>query len=463
MDRRSFLQATAAAGAILLSGCREAESPSREPPTATGPSDGVPIPLPTRSGPRRSPARQLPSGDEPTPAEGTTVTTEQSPTEEEKLTDVVVDASENDEVSDLLNAIDSGQRLVFPSGRFRWTDEVHVTADDWGIRCQDDTVFEVPAGIGDGDNRRLLVTYDRDRTADNVHLENLTFDSPGRAAPSIHVSVRNTGHIDGLQYRMNGPLSHRQHENGLRAYVENDDGLLRIDDYHQFNNGDIGGYAEGHSRIGVYVPPTSEGTIVLRNPILQGFPNNACYVSRQPGRVVIADGLLINNNVSAVRVSGNVLVWNTTVYIDTDRYLDGPGTIDGTAHNTRGLWGDNRKEGDDGGLVTGVSCILKSYQRCTGLATILENPWMTVRNSQFLLDTDIRCVRALDGEIEVIDCKFDGGSDDSTAGVGEIAGTGGQIAPNIDPGSIPVKGRDAEFDWDYTHPQTPNRPTSDSN
>ncbi|MFC6976812.1 hypothetical protein ACFQL1_22290 [Halomicroarcula sp. GCM10025709] len=61
--------------------------------------------------------------------------------------------------------------------------------------------------------------------------------------------------------------------------------------------------------------------------------------------MIVEDGLLMNNNVSAVRVSGGVEVRDTTIVIDTERYTDGPGVIDGGQHNTRGVWGDNRGRG----------------------------------------------------------------------------------------------------------------------
>jgi len=436
MDRRTFLRAAAAVGGVVVAGC-----PSGEDAT---PEDGGPA------------SERMRPTDAATPTE-TSPTAEQT-TEPEGLRDVVVDPTVGEDVSDRVASIQSGERLVFPAGRFRWTEEVRVTADNWGIRCHEDTVFEVPTGIGDGNERRILLTHDGDRTADDVRLENLTFDSAGRAAPAVRVSVRNSGYVDGLEYLMNGPLSDQHQENGLRAYVEDPDGWLEIRDYRQFNNGDIGAYGKGDSRVGAYVPPSSRGTIVLRNPVLQGFPNNACYVSRQPGTVTVVDGLLINNNVSAVRVSGSVVVRDTTIYIDVDRYRDGPGRIESSAHNTRGLWGDNRKKGTDGGLITGVSCILKNYQRCSGLATILENSWMTVANTQFLLDTDIECILADDGQIYVDNCSFAGDSSDATAGIGDISGSGGHIAPNIDPGDVPVKERDPEFDWSWTHPETPDRP-----
>jgi len=375
-----------------------------------------------------------------------------------RMTEVQTGLSPGDEVADALNAIDDGDLLVFPPGRFSWTSEVRVTADNWGISCQQDTVFEVPVGVGDGEEYELLATSHGSQVADNFLLENLTFDSEGRSAPALHLGVRNRARVNGLQYEMNGPLSDQSQENGLRAYATDPDGTIRIDDYRQFNNGNLGGYGEGNSRIGVWVGPSNNGTVHLRNPVLQGFPNNGCYVSRQPGTVIVDGGLLMNNNVSAVRVSGGVEVHGTTVYIDVDRYVDGPGNIRDEAHNTRGFWGDNRQAGTDGGLVTGASVILKSYQRCTGLASILENPKMSVRNCQFLLDTDIDCIQADRGEIEVVDCRFDGQSAGSTAGIGDITGPGGFIAPNIDPGAVPVKGRDPSFMWTRTHPRTPDRP-----
>lgn len=428
MDRRTFLKVTSVAGVVGLAGCGSDEGSRRE---------SAPTPEVTPTG--------TPSV---TPAEP-------DPTPESELTDVSVDVSEGEDVSSIVDGITTGERLVFPAGRFTWESPVLVLEDDWAIRCQEDTVFEVPPGTGDGEKAELLETNYRGNTADGFVLENLTFDSPGRAAPGLHLGARNRARVDGLHYVMNAPRSNGWQENGLHAYVENPDGLMRIDDYRQFNNGDLGAYGRGDSRSGIWVGPKNQGTVHLRNPVLQGFPNNACYVSRQPGTVVVEGGLLMNNNVSAVRVSGSVEVHNTTVYIDVDRYLEGPGTLEGPDHNTRGLWGDSRQAGTDGGLVQGVSCIIGSYRRSNGLVSILENPRMTVRNSQFLLNTAIEGVRAFDGEIELAGCVFDGRSFDATAGVGDITGRANQVEPHIDPGDVPVGSRIGGFDWHRTHPETP--------
>jgi hypothetical protein len=437
VNRRRFLQAAAATGGAWLAGCfdiggDETSTPSRTPTTT-----------PPETEPPTTPPTGTPAGTE------TPVSTEREVVE--------ADVSPGDEVSDIVEDIEAGELLVFPSGRFTWSTTAHVIVDDWGIKAQDDTVFEVPSGAGIGDHAKLLATHLAKGTADNFVLENLTFDSPGRAAPALLLGVRNQAHVDGLQYRMNGPLDNQMHDNGLKAYVTNEDGVLQVDGYRQFNNADLGAYADGTSRVGVWVGPKNRGTVHLRNPVLQGFPNNACYVSRQPGTVVIEGGLLMNNNVSAVRVSGGVEVVDTTVYIDIDRYLDGPGTIAAPAHNTRGVWGDSKEAGTRGGLVRNTSFIIRSYRRSTGLATMLNNPKMTVRNCQFRLDTDLTGVQADDGKIVVDDCHFSGESTGSTAGIGSITGPGGYIAPNIDPGDVPVQDTDSTFDWSRTHPETPGR------
>lgn len=376
--------------------------------------------------------------------------------DESRMDPVEVDVAEGDAVTGVVEAVDGGELLVFPPGRFAWPRTARVTVDDWGIRCHADTVFEVPAGWGDGEEAPVLATHYDDSTADNVLLENLAFDAPGRAAPGLHLAARTRARVDGLRYEMNGPLSNRWHYNAVRAYAEEPDGIVRIDDLRQFNNGDLGGYGAGDSRTGVWVGPKNRGTVHLHNPVLQGFPNNACYVSRQPGTVVVEGGLLLNNNVSAVRVSGGVEVRDTTIYIDVDGYLNGPGVIQAPAHNTRGVWGDNRAAGTDGGLVTGVSTILKSYRRSTGLATILENPWMTVRDSQFLLDAPIAAVQADAGEIAVVDCDFASGGARATAGVGRITGSANRVAEGVDPGAVPVAARRDDFEWAATHPETPD-------
>ena len=243
--------------------------------------------------------------------------------DESKMTEHKVDISNGDEVSEIVRNVESGELLVFPSGTFSWSEKAEVYIDDWGIQCQSDTVFEVPVGLGDGERARLLKTVDGNNIADNFLLKNLTFDSPGRAAPGLRLGVRSVAHVDGLHYRMNGPTSNQQQENGISAKVTNEDGVLRIDEYRQFNNGDLGGYASGDSRVGIFVGAGHQGTVHLVNLVLQGFPNTGCYVSRQEGTVRIEEGLLANDNVSAVRVSGGIEVHDTTIFIDTDHYVDG--------------------------------------------------------------------------------------------------------------------------------------------
>jgi len=387
-----------------------------------------------------------------------------SAVEESAMTETQVDVSNGEEVSGIIDNVSSGELLVFPAGTFTWSARALVTVDNWGIRCDPDTVFEVPTGWGDGDMGLILKTVSGGSVADNFLLENLTVDSPGRAAPHIRLGARTTARVDGLHYRMNGPLSNGQHGNGITAFVTDADGTLEIKDYRQFNNGDLGGYGGGDSRIGIFVGNRNDGTVHLINPVLQGFPNNGCYVSRQPGTVIVDGGLLMNNNVSAVRVSGGVEVRNTTIVIDIDEYLDGPGVIDATAHNTRGLWGDSRDAGTAGGTITGVSVINRSYRRCTGLVENgMDNPWMDVADSQFLLDADVTGANADSGEIEVLSCGFDGSSP-GTAGIGNITGSGNHLNPDIDPGQVTVESNDGyAFDWSQTHAETPGRPTdSDS-
>lgn len=437
MNRRTFIQAAATVGILGLAGC----SGTDDEPTETGASptpDGTPLPSPddqrTRT-PDDAPNQTPPGTSTPS---GMSAQSQYS-VDTEGMTEIEADVSAGDDASEAISSISSGDLLVFPPGEYSWESRSTVTADNWGIRCSPDTVFDVPAGIGDGEEAKILATHTGDVTADNFLLENLTFDSSGRAAPGLHLGTRNTAQVSGLEYKMNGPLSDQNHENGVRAYVDNADGTLWIDDYCQLNNGDLGGYGAGDSRIGIWVGPKNDGTVHLRNPVLQGFPNNACYVSRQPGNVIVEGGYLVNNNVSAVRVSGGVEVRNTTVLLDIQGYLQGPGVLEGSAHNTRGFWGDNHGAGTNGGLVEDSTVILRSYDKSYGLAAILDNEGFTVRNCDFVLHDNIESVQAERGEITVENCRFRGTSTDSTAGIGNISGSGNCIGSAINPGDVPVE------------------------
>jgi hypothetical protein len=375
------------------------------------------------------------------------------------MSEVRADVSPGDEISGVIEEISSGELLVFPPGRFTWSSKVQVDVDDWGISCQPDTVFEVPAGWGDGERVRLLNTRSSRRVADNILLEHLTFDSPGRAAPGLNLKVRNRGFANGIHYALDGPTSRGQQTSGLYGTVENRGGCLRIENYRQFNNGNVAGYGGGDTRIGVYVGAGNQGTVHLVNPVLQGFPNNACYVSRHPGTVIVEGGLLMNNNVSAVRMSGGVTVRDTTIVIDTESYRTGRGLLEGDAHNTRGLWGDSMRTGTEGGLAVNTSFILRSYRTSQGLVDILENPILYIDDCQFLLNDDLPAVSGDDGgRIIVTDTTFDADEAGATAGRGSISGSGNCIAPTVTPGTVPAETRlGCEFDWTRTHPETPGR------
>jgi len=368
--------------------------------------------------------------------------------------EVTVQIANGEEVSGIIDDVESGQLLVFPAGRFTWTEPVKVAETfDWGIRCQPDTVFEVPEGWGDGEKRYLLDA----RESDNFLLEQLTVDAPGRAAPGVRVATSGRAQVNGLHYRCDGPTSIRKHTIGLNAFATRPSGLVRVDNYRQFNNGDIGGYGGGDTRIGVWVGAANEGTVHLVNPVLQGFPNNACYVSRQPGQVIIQDGFLVNNNVSAVRVSDGVEVHDTTIGLSLDGYLGGDGVFRGGKHNTRGFWGDvNNESADSGGLISGCSVILQDYHNATAMVLPGDNPDMTVRDTQFFLGATIDAVHALRvaGPVEITDCTFDGPEVGCTAGVGDIVGWRNDVAKSIDHGDVTVESRSAEFDWDRVHPLT---------
>lgn len=369
-----------------------------------------------------------------------------------------VDVTPGDEVSGIVRDVEPNELLVFPAGRFRWSRETTVTTDGWGIWCQPDTVFEVPPGFGDGEEGEVISTDTDDETADDFLLKNLAFDSDGRAAPGLGLGVRQRATVDGLEYWMNGPMSNGTQENGIRAYVEDPDGQLTITDYAQFNNGNIGNFGDGDGRIGIWVGPRHEGTVHLDNPVLQGFPNNACYVSHHQGTVLVEGGLLMNNNVAAVRVSDGVEVRDTTIVIDVDRFREGDGVVEGREHNTRGLWGDSSGAGSAGGIATGVSFVINSYERSTGLATILQNPLMTLRDCQFALNTDTVGIRADGGEIAVEGGNFVGSAEGAVAGIETVSGSDNNVAPRIDPGDVPFSSRtNRAFDWNRTHLLTPGR------
>lgn len=378
----------------------------------------------------------------------------------EKMSATKVDVTDGDEVSGIIENVSEGELLVFPEGEFRWSRSVVVTVDNWGILGQpnDGTVFMVPEGhvgrdLTDYYLRTVRGSSLENPAGDNILLQNLTFDSAGRTNPGIRFGVRNAGLINNLHYRCNGTIGPEVMPNGLNAFVQNEEGHLLIRNYHQHNNGRLSDYNGGDSRTGIWTGAGHFGTVTLLNPILTGFPNNGCYVGRTPGLVDIIGGYLANNNVSEVRLSGAITVRGTTMELDVDEYAKGPGeTTGGSAYNTRMVWGDTRDNArGPGGLVENCSLILQSYDKSAGVVDILENPYITVRNSQFLLNDEIEAVSGDAGEVILENCTFTGNAP-ATAGVGTVSGKNNCVAQGIDPGAVPTNShRNCEFNWGRVH------------
>lgn len=379
-----------------------------------------------------------------------------------KMTETLVDVDDGDEITGIIEEVSDGELLVFPEGEFRWSRTVLVTADNWGIRGQphDGTVFMVP----EGNTGRELIDYHLRTIAgssltnpagDNILLENLTFDSKGRTNPGIRFGVRTRGHIKNLHYRCNGTIGSERMPNGMNAIVQDEDGHLTIQNYVQHNNGRLSDYNGGDSRTGIWTGAGNFGTVTVIHPVLTGFPNNACYVSRTPGHTNIIGGYLANNNVSDVRLSGAITVQGTTMELDTKAYAKGAGeTTGGNDYNTRMVWGDTRETArGPGGLVKNCSFILQSYDYSQGLVDILENPYITVRNSQFLLNDEITAVSADAGEIILKNCTFTGDAP-ATAGSGDITGNNNCVSEGIDPGTVTINPNRScnKFKWDRVHP-----------
>lgn len=101
------------------------------------------------------------------------------------------------------------------------------------------------------------------------------------------------------------------------------------------------------------------------------------------------------------------------------------------------------------------SFILRSYDESQGLIDILENPHITVRNSQFLLNEEIDAVTGDPGEITVTNCGFTGDAP-ATAGTGNITGTNNCVTGNVEPGVVSVNPNRQDcgtFDWRRVHPR----------
>ena len=226
------------------------------------------------------------------------------------------------EVADADGRLD-GTLLEFPPGVYRLSDGFSVSpAGAFGI-VGPRAVFRLDSGL-----RCEVRIYGLSRGI----IEGLTFDQrAGRAA--VSVLLRTDGHVDvrELTYRGAAPALGDGQGALLRPVAANREASIRIDGLRATGGTNAGSHhwvspgppPPGHVNggiVGAFVGLAHEGVVQFVEPELRGW-ENGLYASRTPGAVQVVGGTFVNNNNTAIRLSGAASFCDgATIVLDATRW-----------------------------------------------------------------------------------------------------------------------------------------------
>lgn len=217
----------------------------------------------------------------------------------------------NEPINEALKRADAAGDLVgtlldFPPGTYRLLGSFSISPDgafgivgpratfrlDSGLRCEA-KIHDVSWGL----------------------FEGFTFDQTARRA-AVSMLLRTDGHIDARDITYRGAAEALGDGQGalLRPVAANREANIRIDNLRATGGTNAGSHAwvgsepppSGHvdgGVTGVFVGLANEGVVQFVEPKLHGW-ENGLYASRTPGAVQIVGGTFVNNNNTAVRISG---------------------------------------------------------------------------------------------------------------------------------------------------------------
>jgi hypothetical protein len=313
--RRRRLLALLGGATVPLAGC--SSQPSDTPSTPA---------TPTRTpGPPETPSD--------TRARTPTTTVTPTPDQFSKVVDVVgdlgCDAGGEESCEDTLEAVDGDSVLYrFPSGTYRFDSRLIVEgADRIGFVGNGDVTLRPPPGF----NEELFLAR-----VGTVHLANVTVDIRASNTTAGFTFVGDRGlTVENVRFLGRGQHDRSPVVNALALAVRQRSGLGVVRNLVAKQGSAIGHYRAGNGRTGIWAGGRHKGTLRVENCRFDEFGNNAIYASRCPGRVQVVDSVFRNNNVSAVRISGEgSYARNLDIEVDLSKY-DGPRTRMDDQFNTR--------------------------------------------------------------------------------------------------------------------------------
>ena len=286
-----------------------------------------------------------------------------------------------------------GVRLKFPAGTYRIAGDVSISpAGPFGI-VGPRAVFRVDSGV---------------RCELNVHtdsrglFEGVTIDQRAdRAAVSVLLSTDD--HLDarGLTFRGPAEAIDDDQQALVRPVATNRAASVRIENLRAVGGTNAGSHAwvrpesppPGHVAGGVpaaFVGTANRGVVQFVEPTLHGW-ENGLYASRTPGAVQVIGGSFVNNNNTAVRISGaESFCDGATIVLDASRWPDDrPGRFTiGEIQGVSGVRSETGPLNKEGARFRNLDVRARNLARCPGLV-VFEGSAGTGRLHNCRLTTDI--------------------------------------------------------------------------
>jgi len=293
---------------------------------------------------RQSPLERgepTPTGAEetdPRPVQTSTDTVATSTDEYEVVHDVVSDlgcAPDGSEPCDEHLSAALGDRVAFrfPPGRYQFDGRFRVEATD-RIGLLGSSEGDVELVPPDGFNSYLINFSDVGRAT----VRNLSIDLTATSTTAgIRCITADGFQLDEITYRGRGTHTSESVVHALALAVTNADASGTLRNVVARKGSATGHYKGGNGRGGVWIGRDHRGTAYIRDCVFCEFGNNGLYTSRAPGDIRVHGGTYENNNVSAVRISGDgSYVTGAEITVDLSEY-SGPRTRLDSAFASRGV------------------------------------------------------------------------------------------------------------------------------
>ncbi|EMA37916.1 hypothetical protein [Halococcus hamelinensis] len=304
----------------------------------------------------------------------------------------------NDAVNEALERADAagdldGVRLRFPAGTYRVADDVNISpAGPFGI-VGPRAVFRVDPGV---------------RCELNVHtgsrglFEGFTIDQRADRA-AVSLLLETDDHIDARGLTFRGPVEAVGDDQQalVRPVATSREASVRIENLRAVGGTNAGSHAwvrpesppPGHVAGGVpgaFVGESNVGVVQFVEPVLHGW-ENGLYASRTPGAVQVVGGTFVNNNNTAVRISGaESFCDGATVVLDAGRWPDGrPGRFTiGEIQGVSGVRSETGPLNKEGARFRNLDVRARRLDRCPGLV-VYDGSAATGRMHNCRLTNDI--------------------------------------------------------------------------